>query len=130
MRLQRGPDRAGGYTPPEPYPDWPDPVYAYVWADEGGSLSAPDGARLDIPAGALSEDTYIALASSRRVPGLGIAEYRLEPEGLTFNKPATLTVPYGGLYSGLMPEEIGFRGMLRGGEPRAYFECPRHVRVC
>jgi hypothetical protein len=72
---------------------------------EGGSegtsslVSASDGGvvswgrfRLEIPAGALSEDTVIEI--SRPDPGFVMCE--LKPHGLQFNEPVTLQIDYSG----------------------------------
>lgn len=54
---------------------------------EGGTIAAGDGKmELTIPAGALDADTKI------RITPLGGGGYKLEPSGLEFNEPATVTL--------------------------------------
>lgn len=64
-------------------------VTVLVSARSGGSLEAGD-ARLDIPKGALAADTPITLSMSSS----SAAEYQIEPTGLKFLVPATLTLDY------------------------------------
>jgi hypothetical protein len=64
---------------------------ALVSAEDGGVVSY-GRFRLEIPAGALSEDTVIEI--SRPDPGFVMCE--LEPHGLQFNKPVTLQIDYSG----------------------------------
>lgn len=64
---------------------------AFIRADEGGVISWGRFS-LDIPAGALSEDTEISI--SRPMPNLVMCE--LEPHGIQFNKPVTLQIDYNG----------------------------------
>ena len=69
----------------------------------GGSISV--GAhRFVVPAGALSGPTAITAVT----PSVNRREVRFQPEGLTFNKPATLTMSYSGcsLLSQLLPKRI------------------------
>ena len=64
-----------------------------ISAAEGGSVSDPAGtATLDIPAGALAEDTDITLAVSAPTSATVSSIYDFGPDGLTFLKPATLTI--------------------------------------
>lgn len=62
---------------------------------EGGELELQDGARLEIPAGALASKTAISaqLISSSNANG-DIRYYKLEPDGLQFTKPATLRIGF------------------------------------
>jgi hypothetical protein len=63
---------------------------------QGGTITSEDGkVNLVIPAGALSKTTDITIQpiTNKNSTGLGLA-YRFLPEGLTFSKPATLTVQY------------------------------------
>ena len=57
---------------------------------EGGSITASDG-RLEIafPAGAVSEDTIVAVTTLDWTEGLA---YRLEPDGLVLDKSASVTL--------------------------------------
>ncbi|MBX7057205.1 MAG: hypothetical protein K1X75_04020 [Leptospirales bacterium] len=66
----------------------------------GGTLSAPS-MTLTVPQGAVDEDVVISysLISVPAQQGETLpvqAAYRFEPEGLQFNKPATLTICYNG----------------------------------
>lgn len=75
-------------------------------ADEGGTLQTPDGAlTLDIDPGDLPGDTTISVTQTAvgdrdidlllgNNPGIGaaIALYDLDPDGLVFNSPVTLTI--------------------------------------
>lgn len=76
---------------------------ALIRADEGGSVGLPDGSvQLDVPPGALAEDTTISVSEVPRseypeeladVDSIVINDlYRLEPDGLEFATPATLTI--------------------------------------
>ena len=67
---------------------------ALIKADVGGVVSW-GRFRVDIPAGALSEDTEIKI--SRPNPQLVMCE--LEPHGIQFNKPVTLRIDYSGTYA-------------------------------
>jgi hypothetical protein len=62
----------------------------------GGSLSTIDGVfTLTVPAGALAANTSIsAQPITNTAPGGRGTAYRLSPEGLTFQKPVTLTFKY------------------------------------
>ncbi|MCA9670968.1 MAG: hypothetical protein KC503_35470 [Myxococcales bacterium] len=63
----------------------------------GGSLRLDDGARLDIPAGALDRDVTFTLARTDVTLPAGVVKqgstYQITPEGTQFAKPATLTLP-------------------------------------
>jgi hypothetical protein len=65
----------------------------------GGKVAAADGVTLEIPFGALKEDTLIRMRSAPEIvlpdgiQQLGEAVV-LEPAGLEFEKDATLTMPY------------------------------------
>jgi hypothetical protein len=63
---------------------------------EGGVLTTADkNIRVTIPAGAVSTATVFSVQpiENKAPNGLGVA-YRLLPEGITFQKPVTLTVAY------------------------------------
>jgi hypothetical protein len=71
-----------------------------ISADEGGSITSTDGAlTLEIPPGALVEDTDISirevdpddLPDEFAVVGEGMA-YELEPDGLTFTEPVAVSL--------------------------------------
>ncbi|GAB3264550.1 hypothetical protein GCM10027347_31680 [Larkinella harenae] len=63
---------------------------------EGGTISTPDGnVQLVLPAGAVSKATEISIQPITNENPHGLAQaYRFSPEGLKFNKPATLTFQY------------------------------------
>src|SRR5262249_52823701 len=77
-----------------------------VWSDEGGRLRRDDGLIVDVLPGALAADTVLTAgpaagtgadrAAKRASQGLGAGadEVELGPEGLVFNSPALLTLPY------------------------------------
>ncbi|WP_423737696.1 hypothetical protein [Chitinophaga caseinilytica] len=71
-------------------------VFSKKIGTAGGTIEYP-GARLtiDIPAGAVEKETefFIQPISNTAPGGKGIA-YRLQPEGVTFKKPATLKFRY------------------------------------
>jgi len=67
----------------------------------GGSASGPDGAGLDVPAGALAADAAVAIErDSRGAPALpaGMSTfgptYAFTPHGTTFAVPVSVRVPY------------------------------------
>lgn len=66
----------------------------------GGTLDGPDGVRVEVPAGALTQDTVIRVAkTSTGAPGTlpaGVAAapvYELTPHGINFNRPVTISLP-------------------------------------
>jgi hypothetical protein len=72
---------------------------------DGGQIDLGGGATLDIPAGALTEDVEITATVITDLEGWADAPtftdgvrfaLSLEPHGLTFAEPATLTLPHGG----------------------------------
>lgn len=70
-----------------------------VTATEGGEVALDDGAGVNIPAGALSDDTEISIESSEPDDSLpdfdsiqGLA-YEFGPDGTTFDVPVELTLP-------------------------------------
>jgi hypothetical protein len=70
-----------------------------VTAAEGGEVALDDGAGVNIPAGALSDDTEISIESSEPSADLpefdsvqGLA-YEFGPDGTTFDVPVELTLP-------------------------------------
>ncbi|MCZ6653779.1 MAG: hypothetical protein O7D91_12230 [Planctomycetota bacterium] len=79
-----------------------------ITADEGGTVQTPDGAvTIEIDPGDLAEDTTISVnqleqnSNNSEVdlflggsPGVGaaVAQYDLEPDGLKFESPVTLTI--------------------------------------
>lgn len=87
----------------------------------GGTLTAPNGTSLEIPFGALSEDTVIRL---RAVPELVLPEgirrlgeaVAVEPEWLELALPAILTVPYDAslIASGSDPSTVNIQQAMTG----------------
>ena len=76
---------------------------AAIIGPEGGSVvftkqtSELYGAKIDIPQGALSVPTVIAMSGRRTTAGMMAKEQlaiQLEPSGLQFSVPAQMTVPY------------------------------------
>lgn len=68
-----------------------------ITAATGGTLTTPDNRlSINIPAGALSEDTTISIEPiTSKAPGAtGVGGFRLGPDGTVFNKPVTLTFAY------------------------------------
>ena len=82
----------------DPPPPAADSVSGVVGA-AGGTLSTPGGARVVVPAGAVSRDTTFTIAATTDSPvptGAATAAgpvYRFGPSGTTFNVPVTVTVP-------------------------------------
>lgn len=62
----------------------------------GGTVGMGDGVTIEIPPGALTEDVPIRIskATVKRDGMLSINSYQFEPEGLTFQKPVKVTLPY------------------------------------
>ena len=78
----------------------PPPVVARIVGPQGGEVATADGAvRLVIPSGALAVETEISIRALGAVPGSapgGVAgtAYEFRPDGLTFARPARLTIRY------------------------------------
>lgn len=69
-------------------------VEQLVPAATGGTVHVPNGATLTIPPGAMAEDALIKVTVPADTDALHLADvYKLEPDGLTFSVPATLTIP-------------------------------------
>ena len=81
-----------------------------IRAAEGGQLTAPSGlATLTVPPGALAADTTISLTELTAEEGAGLGPaFELQPDGLQFQKPATLTIRYqpGDLPDGYAPDDV------------------------
>ncbi|MHC4820711.1 MAG: hypothetical protein ACYTDX_03205 [Planctomycetota bacterium] len=78
-----------------------------ISADDGGTVAVENeespiaGATVQVPEGALDEDTTITVTSITSPPAPGEGENQLagpaidlQPSGLMFNEPVTVTVPY------------------------------------
>jgi hypothetical protein len=111
-------------------PPTPAPVFAVnvsTIGPAGGFLVGDDagvpGARIDIPAGALGQDTPVAMGPDPAPPpaptGLVAAgpAVLFSPEGLVFNRPATIIIPYTG------PSDVAlFTAPAVAGEPWVYLD--------
>lgn len=66
-----------------------------VIGSAGGKIAMAGGAALDIPAGALGNDTAITIAQSSATSPAGALSpvYEFGPDGTTFSKPVTVTLP-------------------------------------
>jgi len=67
---------------------------------DGATITEPGGLSIEIPAGALSQNTRISgelLTDQSQIDGFGMTGFagviRLEPEGQVFNKPITVSIP-------------------------------------
>lgn len=63
---------------------------------EGGTLTSQDNRiQMSVPAGALAAPTEVSIQQvSNTLPGSPCPTYRLQPEGIEFQKPVTLTFTY------------------------------------
>lgn len=71
-----------------------------VDAESGGTITLDDGTSLVVPPGALAEDTEITVTSAGAdalTPEGMLAGVILQPDGLEFSAPATLTIPWAGV---------------------------------
>lgn len=59
----------------------------------GGTVSSSSGARLDVPAGALAAATTLTVQATGDVAPGGAPVFRLGPDGTTFARPVTITLP-------------------------------------
>ena len=86
----------------------------------GGIVAVTDsasplfGVRVSVPPGALLSDTIITVSEPMVVPtfqngSAAIVAVQLEPSGLSFTKPVTLEVPYGGVPLDVENREAIFR---------------------
>ena len=95
-----GGDGSGGASGPEALSTVTSasPSVSTVIDANGGSLVGPDGARLDVPAGALAGPVTITMTrEATGAPALlddqSDVVYAITPHGLAFQKPAVLTIP-------------------------------------
>ncbi|SDE06092.1 hypothetical protein [Niabella drilacis] len=76
----------------------------------GGALQSADGRlRITVPAGAVTTDRVFSIQriTNTNIAGTGAA-YRLQPHGVPFAKPVTLSFAYDTLvYEGTVPEAVG-----------------------
>ncbi len=75
----------------------PNHVTVHVVAAQGGTLALDDGTQLQIPAGALPQDTDVTLTRiDTPAPGPNgvLGTVQLDPDGLVLNAPAHLTMKY------------------------------------
>lgn len=86
------------------------PATQTISAAQGGTVKAPSGkATLTVPAGALAADTQVSIRELPQEAGLAIAPvYDIQPDGLEFSKPATLTIQFaaGDLPEGYAAEDV------------------------
>ncbi len=74
------------------------PDVTQIIGPEGGRIELPSGARIDIPAGALDITEEISF-SSATIPSnlpdriVAVSAFIVEPDGLVFNIPVTITCP-------------------------------------
>ena len=99
-----------------------------ILASEGGTIALKSGATMEIPAGALAEDTTITITE---VLGRGSENFRLgglvmEPDGLVFAQPATVRLP---LPAGWDPEQIPVVYYARGSDPTRVLPSGEQARV-
>lgn len=76
----------------------------------GGSIESPDGKiHIDIPAGALASDQTISIQPvTNTLDFAATPAYRVLPQGLTFEKPATVTFTYSEAdIKSTLPEGLG-----------------------
>lgn len=76
---------------------WPMTTISQTIGTAGGSFILPNGIGLEIPEGALESPTEISIAPLTQYPideDLVGMPFKLLPDGLTFNLPATLKIPY------------------------------------
>ena len=73
----------------------PSPTSSQIIGPSGGTLTLADGTRIDVPAGALAQDTTITAAPvASDLPAAVGPEYQFGPEGQQFAVPVTVTLPY------------------------------------
>ena len=94
----------------------------WVEADAGGAVAA-GASTLEIPPGALAQDTAITVAepiSGTTMQADGMMMVGLEPSGLTFSRPATLTLSYGdtGTYDEEFLQVVAFNEQTGKWEPQ------------
>jgi hypothetical protein len=87
----------------------------------GGVIQLPNGVRLSIPAGALSESRFITATPATNlppgdrplIPGTG---YDFGPDGLVFARPVTLTIPYSpsNVPQGIAEEDLRIHKLVGG----------------
>jgi hypothetical protein len=90
-----GDEESGGPPPPPPPPP------AGTIGASGGTVSGPNGARIEIPAGALATNTVISIEqTSANAPALPTGftasgqTFAFLPHGTTFAVPVTVTLPF------------------------------------
>lgn len=91
----------GGGDDPAPAPAAPPSSASATIGAAGGTLDGPDGSRVVIPPGALSQDTLITIARrDTGAPALGPdgyvrqgATYEFTPHDIAFSQPVTMRIP-------------------------------------
>ena len=73
----------------------PEPAATKIIGTAGGSVTTDNSITLTVPQGALKQDTEIKVTSleGNTFGELGIIGVKLEPDGLTFDTPATIRFP-------------------------------------
>jgi hypothetical protein len=67
------------------------PASATIGATGGTLTSSDGGITITVPAGAVDGDTEFTITAMGKPAGNAVAVYKLEPEGMTFDPPVTLT---------------------------------------
>lgn len=80
---------------------FPNTNAALISAKDGGKIVTDFGVEIEVPAGALAEDTKIEVEKTGE--GAVMDVYHFTPEGLVFKKSAIVSIPY--KESGLRPGE-------------------------
>lgn len=73
-----------------------EPGSGYI-GPQGGTVIAEDGAKVEIPAGALTDTVLISITDiteSEQVSNTGCKVYDIQPEGLTFSDSVSLKLPF------------------------------------
>jgi hypothetical protein len=86
-------------TPPSQPTPAPIPPIGKTIGAAGGTVTAPNGAQIEIPAGALAADTALTITAEPAAPIPAALQatgtpYTFGPEGLTFTKPVKITLPF------------------------------------
>jgi len=99
----------------------PDATSGLISVAAGGVVRTPAGITLEVPPGAVSRDVEVTIASLQAAaldPGWG-AGVRLEPSGLRFSKPATLTIP---LSRAAAPDRLPGHLEFLGSDPASAYQ--------
>jgi hypothetical protein len=96
--------------------DISDPISVEVSSTNGGVITDRTGTTLEIPPGALSEDTVITLKTAQGDNGLNlfVSGAICEPDGLVLNSPATIRFPLPDEWDGSEDPEVYY---AKGSDP-------------